>query len=82
MLRFSSTKASEGERHAIMSEYEFPPKLDFSKEVNLESLYGMWLARDIFFLLPSARLVITCLRVNNDLFISMASLAARPDAPV
>ena len=43
----------------------------------------MWAALDCFLLLaPSARLVITCRSVNNDLLMSIASLAARPVFPV
>lgn len=39
-------------------------------------------ASDFLFLTPSAKLVITCLRVKRDLFISIASFAARPVLPV
>ena len=38
---FSSTNESDGDRHAIIREYELPPKLDFRRDVSFESLYGM-----------------------------------------
>ena len=66
-----------------MSEYELPPSDCLSSEVSFESRYGIWLLRVLrFFDELSAKAVITCLSVNNDLLISMASLAARPVFPV
>lgn len=79
---FSSANESDGDRHATIRLYEFPPSDCLSKEVNFESRYGMWEARDFLFFTPSARLVITYRSVNNDLLISIASFAASPVFPV
>ena len=60
--RFSSTNASDGDRHAIMRQYELPPMLCFSRHVSLESRYGMCWSDAADFLPPfadSARAVIT-----------------------
>lgn len=65
-----------------MSEYELPPNDCFNKDVSFESLYGIWPAKVFFFFEPSAKLVITYLKVKRDLLMSMASLAARPVFPV
>lgn len=75
---FSSMKASEGERQAIITQYEFPPRDYFSREVSLESLYGTCSLEGRF----SDRPVITFRRTNSDLFISIDSLAVMPVVPV
>ena len=36
--KFSSKNRSDGERHAIINVYEFPPRDCFSKDVNFDSL--------------------------------------------
>ena len=80
---FSSIKLSLGERHAIIKAYELPPSDYLRRHVNFESLYGIWLNWFLFFALDiSARDVITFLRVNSDLLISILSYYARPFAPV
>lgn len=68
---------------AIIKEYEFPPIDCLSNDVNFESRYGTYCLSSFFVrLLFSARILITCLKVNKDLFISMLYLAWRPSAPV
>ena len=80
---FSSTYLSDGDKHATINEYELPPRDCFKSDVSFESRYGMWLLSVLRLLVePSARAVMTCLSVNKDLFMSMASLAASPVLPV
>lgn len=80
---FSSANESAGDKQATIRQYEFPPSDYFSKDVSFESRYGMWAARVFLFLLPcSANEVITWRKVNRDLLMSIASLAARPVFPV
>ena len=65
---------SEGERQAIMSVYELPPKLCFKSCVSLLSLYGMKFGSIPF--LDSVSAVMTLLRTVKLLLISILSLAA------
>lgn len=67
---------------AIIRLQEFPPIDCFNIEVSFESLYGTCV---FYFPLPlpdSAKILITCLKVNKDLFISMLYLASLPSVPV
>lgn len=84
MERFSSKKRSAGDRHAIIRVYELPPNDCLSKDVNFDSRYGITeLSLDVVrFNSFSVRAVITFLNTCNDLFISDASLACWPVAPV
>lgn len=81
--KFSSKNLSAGDKHAIMSVYEFPPKDYFNNEVNFDSLYGMNSA-DSLPLLSSltVRAVITFRSTWSDLLISVASFACWPVVPV
>jgi len=65
---------SLGERQAIMSVYELPPKLYFKSYVNLLSLYVMKFGSIPFF--DSVSAVMTLLRTVKLLLISILSLAA------
>ena len=51
-------------------------------DVSLESLYGTWTLSLVFVFPASARTLITCLKVNKDLLISMLYLANFPYVPV
>ena len=50
--------------------------------MSLESLYGTCTFYLFFVLLASDKMLITCLSVNNDLFISILYLANLPYVPV
>jgi len=76
---FSSINLSLGERHAIMSVYELPPRLYLRSWVNLDSLYGTNLGLSPRY---SVKLVITFLRTSKLLLISIDSLAWIPVVPV
>lgn len=67
---------------AIIRLYEFPPMDCFRIEVSFESLYGTWAFYLPFPLPDSANILITCLKVNKDLLISILYLANLPSVPV
>ena len=79
VLMFSSINLSLGERQAIISVYELPPKLCLRSYVSLLSRYGTNLGLSPFY---SVRAVITLRRTNKLLLISILSLAWRPVVPV
>lgn len=66
-------KSSLGVRQAIIRQKDDPPRQCFSKQVNLESRYGIWLIPVL-----SASAVITLRSVNNDLLISIHSFYILP----
>jgi hypothetical protein len=75
---FSSTYLSLGERHAIIRVYELPPRLYFKSCVSLLSRYGTNLWSFLF----SVSAVITFLKTNRLLLISILSFACTPVVPV
>ena len=80
--RFYSIKLSLGLIQATIRLYEFPPIDCFKMDVSLESLYGTWTLSLVFVFPASAKTLITCLKVNKDLLISMLYLANFPYVPV
>jgi hypothetical protein len=79
VLKFSSINLSQGERHAIISVYELPPRLYFKSYVSLLSLYGTNFGLSPFY---SVRAVMTFLKTNKLLLISIPSLSYWPVVPV
>jgi len=62
---------------ATIKVFEFPPKLSLSKQVNLESLYGIWTLG-----LSLANALITIPRVVKDLLMFPAYFSLSPVAIV
>jgi hypothetical protein len=72
---------SPGTIQATIKQKLLPPMQCFNKQVNFDSLYGTCMLK-FFDAIYSDTALITYLNVNNDLFISIISLAYLPSAPV